>query len=158
MFIQTNPWLLWLLLTSLLYIGMFLLVPRRLIQTYLPMALVYGWVQAVIVIWIFQFSLQMWRLAGDPVLLGITTLFTPVAWIAPTIIFAAYFPRDRTWLKIGGYILLYALGAVATYLFLQQLGLWENIRWNALRTGLLSLAAHLNISLYLLLAKTKIKR
>jgi hypothetical protein len=157
MTIQTNPWLWWLLLTALLYIGMLILVPGRLIRTYLLTGLIFGWFQAVLVIWIFQFMLQTWRLVGDPVLLGVTTLFTPLAWVAPTIIFAAYFPRDRSWLKISGYILLFALGAVVIQIFLEQIGLWQSIRWGLPQTALLATVAHVNITIYLLLAKTRIQ-
>ncbi|MCR3922327.1 MAG: hypothetical protein NUK65_07425 [Firmicutes bacterium] len=101
--------------------------------------------------------MNLWQLVGDPVLLGITTLFTPIAWIAPTIIFAAYFPAERPWYYIVGYIFLFAGGAVVAQLVLEQLGLWRSIRWNPLFTGLLATGTHSLITIVLLTTRAKIR-
>lgn len=157
MTILTNEWLWWLVLTLFLYLGLIILVPGRIIKDYVLFGVVFGAGQAILVVWLFQLLLNTWRLVGDPVLFGITTLFTPIAWIPPTIIFAAYFPKDRSWYKMIGYILLFAAGAVAIQLFVAQIGLWESIRWNILYTGLLATATHTVMTVYLVLTRTRTK-
>jgi cytochrome c biogenesis protein CcdA len=93
---------------------------------------------------------------GDPAVLGIATVFTPIAWIAPTIIFADYFPKDRPWYYIVGYILLFAAGAVVAQILLEQAGLWRSIRWNPLLTGLLATGTHTVITIALLTTRSRI--
>ncbi len=149
MLLFANKWVLWLALTMLLYIVLFILVPSRIIKQYLLFAVVTGFLQAVIIVWLFQIYIGYWQLVGDPVILGVTTLFTPAAWISPTIIFAAYFPKGRQWYYIVGYILIFAAGAVATQIFLEQLGMWRSISWTPLMTGGLAVAAHTVITVTL---------
>ena len=96
MTILTNEWVWWLVLTFFLYLGLFILVPGRIVKDYVMFGVVFGAGQAILVVWLFQLFLNTWRLVGDPVLFGITTVFTPIAWIPPTIIFAAYFPKVRS--------------------------------------------------------------
>ena len=145
------------LLTVLLYIILLILVPVRLVKQYVSLGLAVGTLQAIIVLWIFQFQLALWQLIGDPVVLGITTVFTPIAWIAPTIIFAAYFPTDRPWYYIIGYILLFAVGAVVAQILLEQVGMWRSIRWNPLLTGLLATGTHTVITIALLTTRARIR-
>lgn len=157
MTIATNPWVLWLLLTILLFTALFILVPRRIIRQYLLFGLVLGFIQAIVIVWLFQFVLQCWELVGDPAILGIATLFTPIAWIAPTIIYAAYFPQDRRWYYIAGYVLLFALGAVVVQLILEALGMWRDIRWNPVLTGLLATASHVIITIVMLKTRARVR-
>lgn len=157
MTILANEWLWWLILTVSLYVALFILVPGRIIKDYILFGIVFGAGQAVLVVWLFQLFLNTWRLVGDPVLMGITTLFTPFAWIPPAIIFAAYFPKTRSWYSRTGYVLLFAAGAVVVQLFLAQIGLWQSIRWNLLYTGLLATATHTVMTGYLVLTRTRLK-
>ena len=157
MSILTSQWLWWLLLTLLLYIALFVLVSGRTIKDYALFGLVFGAGQAILVLWLFQFLLNMWRLVGDPVLFGITTLFTPIAWIPPSIIFATYFPKNKPWYYIIGYILIFAAGAVVVQFFLEQIGLWQDVRWNLLLTGLLATTTHTVITVYFILTGIRAK-
>jgi hypothetical protein len=155
--ILANQWLWWLLLTVALYITLFVLVPVRTVKDFALFGLVFGAGQAILILWLFQFLLNTWRVVGDPVILGMTTVFTPIAWIPPTIIFAAFFPKDKPWYYILGYILFFAAGAVVVQLLLEQIGLWQDVRWNPLLTGLLATATHTVITVYLILTGIRAK-
>ena len=157
MTIQANQWLLWLLLTILLYVALVILVPKSRVKAYIPYGLLLGFGQAIIIIWLFQFYLQNWALIGDPVIFGFSTVFTPLAWIPPTIIFAAFFPKNKRWYHIIGYILLFAVGAVGTQFLLEQLGMWQSIRWSLLWTGLLATATHSILTIALLATKARVR-
>ncbi len=156
MLFTSNPTLLWALLTLLLSAVLLILVPWRLVKAYLPYGLLLGTGQALIIVWLFQFFLKFWQLTGDPVVLGFTTLFTPLAWIAPTIIFAYFFPKGRPWYYIAGYILLFASGAIVAQLLLEQAGMWWSISWNPLFTGLLAIFTHSVLTAGLLMTRARV--
>ncbi|EEG76346.1 hypothetical protein [Dethiobacter alkaliphilus] len=157
MTIGANLWFLWLLLTVFLFVALFFLVPVKKIRAYLPFGIFLGVGLAVIVIWTFQFFLQYWEVTGDPVILGFTTLFTPLAWIPPTIIFAAYFPKYKRWYNVIGYVLLFAVGSMVVQYLLEQVGMWQSFRWNVLWTGLLATGTHTVLTAVLVLTKAHVR-
>ena len=154
MIIQMDSWLLWLMLTIMLYVALFILVPIRVIKQLAAFGFWFGFVQAIVITWLLQVYLKVFRLAGDPTFFGIP-IFTAIAWIAPTIIFAAYFPKNKTWYYYPGYILVFAFGAVGTQMVLEQMGLWESIRWNPVLTFLLALVPHSIMSIYIYFARAR---
>lgn len=154
--VLADPTLLWVLLTVFLFVILFILVPWRLIKAYLPCGLLLGTGQAVIIVWLFQFNLNFWQLTGDPVILGFTTLLTPIAWIAPTIVFAAYFPEKKYWYYIAAYVLLFAVGAMVAQVLLEQAGMWQSIRWNPLFTAMLATFTHSVLTIGLLATRARV--
>jgi hypothetical protein len=78
-----------------------------------------------------------------------------IAWIPSAIIFAAYFPKNKPWHYYPGYILIFAFGAVGMQVFLEQIGLWESIRWNTFLTFLLALVPHSIMTIYISSVRTR---
>ncbi len=104
---------------------------------------------AIMIQWLGQTYFKLWYLPSDIQILGIP-VFTVISWFPPTIIYAAFFPRDRKWYKIAGYILLFAAGSAAVQYVMTILDMWVNLRWNSWYTLILAILAHMLITVYIL--------
>ncbi|MDW7650154.1 MAG: DUF2165 family protein [Bacillota bacterium] len=155
MTIQSNQWFLWFMLTVFLYIAMILIIPQDKIRRLVPFGFWFGFIMAIVITGFFQTLFNAFRLVGDPTVLGIP-VFTPLAWVPPTIAFAVFFPHHKPWYYYPGYILIFITGAVAVQLGLEWFGMWQSIRWNPFLTALLASLPHSLMTIYLAAKKVTI--
>ena len=124
-----------------LFTIMFLIIPLKRIQRFLSFGLCLGFVQAIILNWITTGVKKLYYLRGDKKVLGIP-VFTALSWISPTIFFAHYFPRWKSWFYKVGYITFFAAGTTLVQYLQDRIGMWKNLKWSALHTFFLSILTH----------------
>jgi len=119
-----------------------ILVPRRRIMEFLTLGLVFGLGLAWVIIYVGSVRLRFWVIANPLITLGGVPLLISAAWIPAVLIFAHFFPRERTPSLILGYIALFAAGSSGIQWLLARTGYWISLRWSFLHTFLLALGTH----------------
>ena len=142
----------WLLFMVLAFTTMFIIMPREKILELLTVGFWMGLVQAVVLLWLGQVYLQVFRLSGDPTAFGIP-MIASFSWLPAVVLFAYYFIQTSSAVKRIGLVLLFAAGSVVVQYILQRAGLWENLNWNLYYTFMLTLAAHTLISGFIVLTR-----
>jgi len=139
----------WVLLAIVIYTAMFIVVPPAKGPELAPFGFWFGFVQAVVVLYLGQTHFKVFRLVGDPSFFGVPLIST-VIWIVPAVFFAYFFPWAGTTIRKAVLVLIFAAGAAFAQYALDLMGLFENLRWNPFYTFLLAVFTHSNMLGYLL--------
>lgn len=131
----------WIVIFLASFTIMFIIVPPRKGPDLAPFGFWLGIVQAMAILWFGQTFFKVFLVKGDPTILGIPVSIT-LMWFPIAVIFAYFFPRMDTLLKKVVYIMVFAVGSSLGQFTLENLGLWESLRWNPLYTFLLAIVTH----------------
>lgn len=142
----------WLLLTIVLYGGMFLLVPLRKIRDYFSFGLLFGPGLALLIMFVGVSLFSLWEIRQPLIPIADFDLSLVLDWFPPVIIFCHYLRRfSNNWISLISYILIFASASTIAKIYLSYFDLWVDIRWSSFHSFLLGISTHLLMSFYLIL-------
>lgn len=145
---MANPTLNWIFFFILAYVIMFIIIPPEEGPRLSPFGFWMGIVQAIVVLLFGQTVLKLFRLVGDPTLIGIPIL-TTLSWGPPAIVFVRFLSFQDNLLERVVLIGLFAAGAALAQIVLEFLGMWQSLRfWSPFWTFVLALGTHSVMTIY----------